>query len=105
MSSRQIGEQKSRGIELDIAGEILPGWQIITNYAYLDTEVLSDTNELDNEDFTENQLRNVPENAVTIWVWEQVLIDVISFSAALGTLLITKIPSHTKGKQQDTETK
>ena len=67
LSSRQIGEQKSRGIELDIAGEILPGWQIITNYAYLDTEVLSDTSELDNEDFTGNQLRNVPKNAFSIW--------------------------------------
>ncbi|MEM8544932.1 MAG: TonB-dependent siderophore receptor, partial [Cyanobacteria bacterium P01_H01_bin.119] len=36
------GEQSSRGIELDIAGEILPGWNIITNYAYTDATITSD---------------------------------------------------------------
>ncbi|MEO1802274.1 MAG: TonB-dependent siderophore receptor, partial [Cyanobacteria bacterium J06629_2] len=66
-SSSQIGEQRSRGIELDIAGEILPGWEIITSYAYLDTEISSDTNETDNTDLSGNQLRNVPENAFSIW--------------------------------------
>ncbi|MHC5826324.1 MAG: TonB-dependent receptor domain-containing protein, partial [Nostoc sp.] len=32
--SIQIGEQPSRGIELTVAGEILPGWKIITNSFY-----------------------------------------------------------------------
>ncbi|MGD1850136.1 MAG: TonB-dependent receptor domain-containing protein [Cyanophyceae cyanobacterium] len=27
--------QRSRGVELDIIGEILPGWNIVANYAYL----------------------------------------------------------------------
>ena len=67
LSSRQIGEQKSRGIELDIGGEILPGWQITSSYAYLDTEILSDTNEFDNIDSSGNQLQNVPKNAFNIW--------------------------------------
>ncbi|MGD1918164.1 MAG: TonB-dependent siderophore receptor [Pleurocapsa sp.] len=66
-SARQIGEQRSRGVELDIAGEILPGWNIITSYAYLDTEILSDTNEFAGTDSSGNQLRNVPENAFSIW--------------------------------------
>ncbi|MEH2081941.1 MAG: TonB-dependent receptor [Nostoc sp.] len=34
--SIQVGEQRSRGVELDIAGEILTGWKIIAAYAYTD---------------------------------------------------------------------
>lgn len=35
-----LGEQRSQGVELNIAGEILPGWNIITSYAYTDAEVV-----------------------------------------------------------------
>ncbi|MHC5830681.1 MAG: TonB-dependent receptor domain-containing protein, partial [Nostoc sp.] len=30
--SIQTGEQKSRGIELDVTGQILPGWKVIATY-------------------------------------------------------------------------
>ncbi len=36
-----VGAQDAKGIELDIAGEILPGINIITNYAYLDASNVS----------------------------------------------------------------
>lgn len=36
------GEQRSKGVEFDIAGQILPGWDIIANYAYIDTRVTRD---------------------------------------------------------------
>jgi len=36
------GEVKSRGVELDITGEILPGWNIIAAYAYTDAFVSQD---------------------------------------------------------------
>lgn len=36
------GEQRSEGIEFDVAGRILPGWDIIANYAYIDTRVTGD---------------------------------------------------------------
>lgn len=62
LSSSQVGEQKSRGIELDIAGEILPGWKIISSYAYTDTEILDDEVIPDG-----NKLQNVPEHAFSIW--------------------------------------
>ena len=41
-SSLATGEQQSRGVELDITGEILPGWNIIASYAYTDAEVTED---------------------------------------------------------------
>lgn len=36
------GEQRSQGIEFDVAGRILPGWDIIANYAYIDARVTKD---------------------------------------------------------------
>ena len=61
--SRAIGEQRSRGIELDVIGEILPGWNIITSYAYTDTEVTED----DGSETEGNRFQGVPENAVSLW--------------------------------------
>jgi iron complex outermembrane receptor protein len=40
--SIQIGEQNSQGIELNLAGEILPGWSIFAGYAYIDARVTKD---------------------------------------------------------------
>ncbi|WP_250121734.1 TonB-dependent siderophore receptor [Chroococcidiopsis sp. CCMEE 29] len=60
--SIQTGKQRSRGIELDIAGEILPGWQIIAGYGYTNAEVIED-----NEIPEGNRLVNVPEHAVSLW--------------------------------------
>jgi iron complex outermembrane recepter protein len=58
----QIGEQRSRGIEIDIAGEILPGWQVIANYAYTDAEVTKD------ERITlGSRIPNVPQHSASLW--------------------------------------
>ena len=58
----QTGEQRSRGIELDVAGEILPGWRVIASYAHDETAVVSDTT------FPVGQpLSNVPRNSGSIW--------------------------------------
>ncbi|KAM3100360.1 TonB-dependent siderophore receptor [Phormidesmis sp. 146-35] len=38
----QTGEQTSRGIEVDLAGRVLPGWNIIASYAYTDAVVSQD---------------------------------------------------------------
>lgn len=60
--SIQTGEQKSRGIELDIVGKILPGWNIIATYAYTDAFVSED------EDLPEGErLPGVPENSASLW--------------------------------------
>ncbi|OKH45968.1 ligand-gated channel [Calothrix sp. HK-06] len=60
--SIQSGEQKSRGIELDIAGEILPGWRLIATYAYTDAFVSKD-NLLPVGD----RLVNIPYNSASLW--------------------------------------
>ncbi|MBW4539456.1 MAG: TonB-dependent siderophore receptor [Myxacorys chilensis ATA2-1-KO14] len=60
--SIQTGEQKSRGVELDIAGEILPGWKIAAGYAYTDARITDD-----NTFAIGNRINNVPEHAVSLW--------------------------------------
>ncbi|MCX7594685.1 MAG: TonB-dependent siderophore receptor [Fischerella sp.] len=60
--SIQTGEQRSRGIELDIAGEVLPGWKVIANYAYIDGRVTKD-----NEIPVGDRLFGVPEHSAGLW--------------------------------------
>jgi iron complex outermembrane recepter protein len=36
------GEIRNRGVELDVAGEILPGWKVIGGYSYIDSIVAKD---------------------------------------------------------------
>jgi iron complex outermembrane receptor protein len=62
-ASIATGEQQSRGVELDVAGEILPGWNIIAAYAYIDAEVTADTN----PDIVGNRLFNVPKHSASLW--------------------------------------
>ena len=56
------GEQRSRGIELDVSGQILPGWNIIASYAHTDAEVTED-----NIIPTGNSLSGVPKNSASLW--------------------------------------
>ncbi|OKH56002.1 ferrichrome-iron receptor [Calothrix sp. HK-06] len=56
------GEVKSRGIELDVAGQILPGWNIIASYSHNDTFV-SEDNSLPVGD----RLANAPRNTASLW--------------------------------------
>lgn len=58
----QTGEQRSRGIELDIAGEISPGWKVIANYAYIDGKVTKD-----NLIPVGDRLFGVPEHSAGLW--------------------------------------
>ncbi|GAB1539472.1 TonB-dependent siderophore receptor [Scytonema sp. NUACC21] len=58
----QTGKQQSQGIELDISGEILPGWNIIAGYAYTDARIEEDL------DFpVGNFLNNVPKHSFNLW--------------------------------------
>ncbi len=63
LASIATGEQQSRGVELDVTGEVLPGWNIIAAYAYIDAEVTADTN----TDIVGNRLFNVPKHSASLW--------------------------------------
>jgi len=55
------GEVRSRGIELNIAGQITPAWKIIGGYAYTDAEVTKD-NTLQKG----TSLANIPKNSFNL---------------------------------------
>lgn len=56
------GEQQSRGLEVDVAGEILPGWKGVASYAYTFADVTKD-NRLPVGD----ELAGVAKHAGQVW--------------------------------------
>ncbi|MEH1822467.1 MAG: TonB-dependent siderophore receptor [Nostoc sp.] len=60
--SIQIGEQRSRGIELYVTGEIAPGWNIIGSYNYTDASITKD-----NTYKTGTLLPEVSKNSASLW--------------------------------------
>ncbi|WP_414622147.1 TonB-dependent siderophore receptor [Calothrix sp. CCY 0018] len=60
--SIQVGEQNSQGIELNIAGQILPGWNIYAGYGYIDASITKDNT------FTPgNRLPNTANHSFNLW--------------------------------------
>nr|WP_298919777.1 TonB-dependent receptor [uncultured Nostoc sp.] len=53
---------RARGIEFDIAGEILPGWKVIASYTYTDAEITQD-----NTYPVRNALRGIPRHSGSLW--------------------------------------
>jgi iron complex outermembrane recepter protein len=62
--SIQIGEERSQGVELDVIGEILPGFNIIASYAYTDAEVTRDNR----REIAGNRPYNVPLHSGSLWL-------------------------------------
>ncbi|MBP0491246.1 TonB-dependent siderophore receptor [Pararoseomonas indoligenes] len=56
------GEQRSRGVEVDLAGEILPGWNAVASYAFTEAEVTRD-----NRLPIGNNLAGVARHAGQVW--------------------------------------
>ncbi len=57
------GAQRSRGVELDIAGYLMPNWQINASYSYIDAKIIEDN------DVTLKGARtqNTPVSSANIW--------------------------------------
>ncbi|GGD70051.1 TonB-dependent receptor [Caballeronia grimmiae] len=56
------GKQRSRGVEVDIAGNITPRWKAIVTYAYTIAKVMSD-----NTFPVGDALSNVPRHSASLW--------------------------------------
>jgi len=59
-----IGAAESRGLELDVAGQLLPGWKIIGGYAYMPFADITQDVEQGN---TGNRLPLAPVHSGSIW--------------------------------------
>ncbi len=58
----QVDKARSRGVEVNVTAQITPEWNLLANYAYIDTKVLKD-------DFFQegNELPGVPKNSASLW--------------------------------------
>ena len=56
------GEQQSRGFEVDVIGELSPGWNLVASYAFIDAEITAD-NTFD----VGNKLISTPRNSASLW--------------------------------------
>lgn len=84
--SIQVGEQQSRGFELTIQGEILPGWNIIAGYAYTDAKVTKD-----NSIPVGTRFPTVPENSFNLWTKYEVQRGTFQgFGVGLGLYFVGK---------------
>ncbi|MCW5312707.1 TonB-dependent siderophore receptor [Nostoc sp. KVJ3] len=63
-----IGEVKSRGIELDIAGEITPGWKVIAS-GFLNDAFVSEDND---PSVKGSRLVNAPYHGASLWTTYQI---------------------------------
>ncbi|NJM98804.1 MAG: TonB-dependent receptor, partial [Phormidesmis sp. RL_2_1] len=83
--SIQTGEVASRGIELNLGGEILPGWNMTAAYTYLDAFVSEDTT-----DIVGNRLANVPDNQFGLFTTYEVQEgDLAGLGAGLGLFYVS----------------
>lgn len=98
-NTKTAGEAESRGIELDVSGEILPGWNIIANYAYTpfakttkDSAITFDANFNPigiNPGNTGKRLNNAPEHNGNVWTTYELqngMLQGLKFGAGVQTV-------------------
>lgn len=59
----QRGADRSRGVEVEMAGYLFPNWQVNLSYSYIDAVILEDANTQLNGERKEN----TPFNSATLW--------------------------------------
>jgi len=57
------GEQRVEGLELSAVGTVLPGWNVIASYSWLDGEVTKSNNAFERG----QRLDNLPEHSASLW--------------------------------------
>ena len=60
-----IGEARSRGMDLDIIGQITPDWSASLNYAFNETKILEGADEIRNA--VGNEFANAPDHQLGLW--------------------------------------
>ncbi len=61
------GKGHSKGVEFDLQGQILPGWDVIANYTHQDVRVASGTGGLFDVQQQGQPFAGVPENLARLW--------------------------------------
>ncbi len=59
----ETGEQRSRGVEWDVSGFVLPNFQVLASYGYADTEIL----EHGDGELVGERIGGAPEHSANFW--------------------------------------
>ncbi len=57
------GKERSRGVEFDLTGRILPGWNIIASYAFINAKIAADND----SEIVGNRIVGVPQHSASLW--------------------------------------
>jgi len=87
LDSIAIGEQRSRGIELDLTGKITDELSFIGNYAFLDGKVTKDNSGLQG-----NRFAGIPRHSGSLWLkYDFITIEQLrGFSLGFGAFMVGK---------------
>ena len=58
---------QSKGIELEVVGDITERWVITANYAYNDTRITESSDSIRNQIPDSNKFANAPQNTLGVW--------------------------------------
>ena len=64
---QQIGEEKAKGVEFDITGNILPNWNLIVAYSYNDAKITDAGSKATDQVLVNMQKPNAPKNQGSVW--------------------------------------
>ncbi|MDN3689527.1 TonB-dependent receptor [Cyclobacterium jeungdonense] len=59
----QLGEEESKGVELNVSGNILPSWSVVAGYAFNEATIT----QADEEEVIGRQKPNAPRNTANLW--------------------------------------
>lgn len=62
-----VGQARSRGLELEAAGELLPGWRIIGGYSYINCTITQDNGTAFGPSMQGLRFPGVPYNSGSLW--------------------------------------
>jgi catecholate siderophore receptor len=63
-----VGTQRTRGVELTLAGEIAPRWTLSAGYAYLDARITRSVGVQNGVALEDNRAALTPENSANVWL-------------------------------------
>jgi iron complex outermembrane receptor protein len=79
----QVGEQRSQGFEFSAVGKVTEKWNLLANYAYIDSRIVEDANTA----IVGKRFRNVPFNSANLWSrYDFINEEERGFGVALGAV-------------------
>jgi iron complex outermembrane receptor protein len=88
---QQIGEEKAKGVEFDVTGNILPNWNVIVAYSYNDAKITDAGSKTTDQALVNLQKPNAPKNQGSIWTKYTFVNNALSgFGVGLGGNFVTE---------------